>query len=335
LVLRALAKKAAAELAGGKLAGMAGELLAPIEALAADPAQAAGGPARAIFRAPGFLAQYPVSSAPEGLVIASHFHLTPFIAEACAPQEMLVLALSTKRLQLYEYAHGECRARELPAGVPASLEEAGQFNRSEAHLSNRRPVGASAGDSKGVRFGTTTDRESTREYLHDFFETVHRGLKAALAGRPLLLLGVKEEIASYRRAAGNGPELLDGDPGNADFTPLTEIAAQARVAGLAGYYRSGEAALAAWREMSDRRRAANGIRAVLPAAAEGRVHQLCLRADAVIEGEMPSKYDRAFRPAEDLANAAAAETLRSGGEVFVLPPASMPVNEAVAAVLRY
>jgi hypothetical protein len=38
---------------------------------------------------------------------------------------------------------------------------------------------------------------------------------------------------------------------------------------------------------------------------------------------------------EDLINAAVVETLRTGGEVFVLPQDKMPVTNPVAAILRY
>jgi len=63
---------------------------------------------------------------------------------------------------------------------------------------------------------------------------------------------------------------------------------------------------------------------VLEAASEGRVHRLLLAKDAEYEnGE------------GDLLNAAAAETIRGGGEVYVLDPLQLAGDGPVAAILRY
>jgi hypothetical protein len=38
---------------------------------------------------------------------------------------------------------------------------------------------------------------------------------------------------------------------------------------------------------------------------------------------------------QDLANAAVVETLRAGGEVFMVPQDKMPAADPIAAILRY
>jgi hypothetical protein len=81
------------------------------------------------------------------LVVAHHFYLTPFVADAFAPHEFFVLGLS------------------------------------------------------GVHVGTLSDREAFPEYLHYFFEIVDRGLKLILNDNSLLLMGVQEQLAAYRRVA--------------------------------------------------------------------------------------------------------------------------------------
>ncbi len=334
-VVRSLVKTAADRLAATRLAPTASTLLEPIEELAHDPALETGGPGLAIFRAPGFVSHFNVPGQPERLTIGSHFNLTPFLAQAAASQDVLVLGLSTKRLHLFEFSSGECREMELPAGVPATLEGAGQFNRSESGLENRSPAGANAGGLRGVRFGTTTDRESAGEYLHDFFEIVDRGLKPVLAGRPLLLLGVKEEVAAYRRAARNDHVVWTGRPGSPDNLTPSEIAPQVTEAALADYHRRGEEALAEYREMPDRKRTLADAREILRAAAQGRVHRLCIREGTSLPGPMEQELDRAFLAEEDLANAAVVETLRTNGDVFVLPQDRMPAGQPLAAILRY
>jgi len=74
---------------------------------------------------------------------------------------------------------------------------------------------------------------------------------------------------------------------------------------------------------------------VLRAAAQGRVHQLCARAETPLTGPMEPDLDRVHAEAEDLVNAAIVETLRTGGEVFMLPQKSLNATQPLAAILRY
>src|ERR1700734_4433924 len=68
-------------------------------------------------------------------------------------------------------------------------------------LDNRSAGGPSVGKMKGVLFGTNTDRERHEEYLKNFFKEVDKGVHHILLGHtaPLILAGVGEEVALYRR----------------------------------------------------------------------------------------------------------------------------------------
>jgi Bacterial archaeo-eukaryotic release factor family 3 len=328
-----LVRTAGEQLTSGKFAAQAASLLAPLEELAGDPAIGAGGPGFVVFRSPDYMAKYDAPGLlTEKVMIGSHFHLTPFVAPAFAPRQFLVLGLSKKQLRLLECSNGECKEIALPAGVPASLEEAGQFNRSETDLENRSTAGPSTGSMKRVRFGTDSDREAAGEYLHDFFVLVDRGLRETLGGRRLLLAGVHEEIAAYRKAAKNGHLLNLEIQGNVDFLTPAEIGARAGHAALEHYYRLGEKVLEEWREMGDRTRALDDVRAALRAAVRGRVHRLCVRANTET---IAPPLDAPHGESENLIDAAVAETLRRGGEVFVLPEDRMPASMPVTAILRY
>jgi len=286
-----------------------------------------------VFRSPEYTARYEAPGLrAEKVVIGSHFHLAPFVASAFAPREFLVLGLSKKHLRLLEYSNGECKEIGLPAGVPASLEEAGQFNRSDTDLENRSTAGPSSGSMKRLRFGTDSDREAGGDYLHDFFVQVDRGLHEKLGTWPLLLAGVHEEIAAYRKAAKAGHVLSLEIQGNVDFLTPAEIAGRAAQAALEHYHRLGEKVLEEWRELGDRTRALDDVRAALRAAVRGRVHRLCVRANTEV---IAPPLDAPHGEGENLIDAAVAETLRRGGDVFVLPEDRMPASIPVTAILRY
>ena len=321
-----LVRTASDQMARGKLAGQSEELLAPLEDIARESDVEAGGAGFVIFRSPERTARYYLPAVPvERLVIAEHFYLAPFVADAFAPHECFLLELSTKHLGLFRYVNGECQELPLPAGMPASLDAAGGFDKPDHRLENRSAAGPSTGAMHGVHVGTLSDREAFPEYLHHFFEIVDRGLKPALNGKPLLLLGVHEEIAAYRRVA-KYPHIFTTDClCNAEFLTLPDIAACAGEACRKEYQLVGERVLAAYLEMSDRRRTLADVPAALLAAAAGRVHQLCVGSGAEFAGP----------GGEDQINAAVVETLRNGGEVVMLPQDKMPPALLLAAILRY
>ncbi len=118
-LVHALVRTAGEQMKGGELADKAGELLAPLEEIAQESGVEAGGAGFAIFRSPEYTARYYLPDGPvEKLVIAGHFYLTPFVADAFAPHEFFVLGLSTKQLRLFRYVNGECKELPLPAAVP-------------------------------------------------------------------------------------------------------------------------------------------------------------------------------------------------------------------------
>lgn len=181
-----------------------------------------------------------------------------------------------------------------------------------------------------MRFGTMSDREAAGDRLHQFFGVVDHGLKPLLAGKPLLLLGVHEEIHAYKRAAKNGHLLGAGIDGSAEFLSAAQVAALAREAAVADYERRAAAVLAEFREMKERARTLKDPLAILRAAAQGRVHRLCVRKETQFVASLEAGV-----PKQDLLNAAAVETLRTGGEVLELGQDRMAATEPMAAILRY
>jgi len=313
------------------------DLLEPLAAFAETNELEAGGPGFAVFRSPQFLEIFTLpGTAADSVTVASHFALLPLLERVYTPQDLYILGLSSKHLRLWRYRHGTCENVPLPPAVPESVEAAGGFKAPDHDLENRSTAGVSTGSMKAVHFGTLSDREAAGEYLYHFMGLIDQGLKATLNGAPLLLAGVHEEVASYRRASCY-PHLLETEvPGNVEFLALDAIARVAERAALEHYLKAGKKALAQFRETPDRGRTMGGDpHQVLRAAAAGRVHQLCVRDMAGMHGPMERELDTVHLANEDLINAAAVETIRHGGEVFALPPNEMPASSPVAAILRY
>jgi hypothetical protein len=146
-----------------------------------------------------------------------------------------------------------------------------------------------------------------------------------LDGKPLLLMGVHEEVVAYRRTAKHAHILTADCLGSIDFLTLTDIAGRAAKACRAHHQLLAERVFAEYQEMPDRARTLADVPAVVRAAAEGRVHRLCVRMGTEVPGP----------DGEELINAAVVETLRAGGEVFILAQDKMRAEHPLAAILRY
>ncbi len=295
-----------------------------------------GRAAFAVYRAPDSVASVSVPGcAVAKSVFASHPYVMPLLEASFAAHDLFVLGLSTKHLRLLEYVDGVCHPVALPTTIPADLAAAGHFHHGSSVAQSATAAGPGHGGMGGIRFGTSGDRESTRDAMDHYCSLIDQGLRPILNGRPLLLMGVREEIAAYRRVSHCDSLIHTEVEGNADALTSAQVAKLAAKASLDEYQRLGAQVLNELKELRDRTRVAQGPRAVLQAAAEGRVHKVCVRSGTEMIGPMEAALDRANLPSEDLVNAAVVETLRHGGEVYLLPADQMPITESVSAILRY
>ncbi|MBM3735591.1 MAG: hypothetical protein FJW39_07370 [Acidobacteria bacterium] len=329
-LIAGMIRTAAKELA--KLHVPPADLMVPVEEFAESVNDHSGGEGYALFRSPGsFLAASAPDVAEASVTAGPHFRLAPLIKGAVTRQEMFVLGLSRNNVKLYRCHEGRCSETPLPEGVPASVDEATAFDTPDHDLENRSAAGPSTGSMKSVHFGTSSEREKAQSHLRHFFALLDRGLKGLLRDRPLVLAGVHEEAALYKKVAKHanilGPEIV----GNAEAMTAAEIGPRALQAAEENYRGLGAAALEYLREQPDRRRARTGVHAVLNAAKAGRVHELIAAEDVEVTGAA----SRQGQVKEDLVNAAVSETLRYGGRVFMLPGSMMPKGVALAALLRY
>lgn len=335
-ILRSLVKQAASQVAALKLAE-AVPVLKRLEEFASDlatyPLENWG---FALFCSPAASARYLVRDpgAPR-VVIGSHPYLEPFLNHAYCPRNAVVLCLSRKELRLFEFLAGVCRHLALPPGLAANYEGAGAFDVPDHRLENRSAAGSSMGARHAVSFGTTSERENRAGHIEHFFALADRAIRPLLANRPLILAGVHEETAAYRRVS-HYEHLLDAElAGNWDFKSEAEIASAAEAVLAEEADRFAAQAFVHFEQKLARTRTLTDADEILVSAAEGRVHQLFVRRGSELYAQLPPDLDRVRLPKEDLVNACLSETLRHDGEVYELPQAQLPVERPLAAILRY
>lgn len=329
--VKTILRNAAQELERRQFQGPIDQLLKPLEELAENPASLAGGSDSVIFVGPGGLRHFALP-APTGerVIVASHPHVTPVLGRLMPVQEFYILAIAKKILRLGRWQNGQCTEVPLPASVPKSFEEALILDQPDHDLQNR-----SAGGN--TRFGTGSERDLVHDRLHHFFQVVDRELAGFLKGAPLVLVGVTQELAAYR-SVSKYPRILTATPTSPEHLTWDELKDRAQEAVLGAQRAEAEEVLREFREKVRRDRVASGVREVLNAAREGRVHRLLCENNAAHEGLLGPSFpvDSAHVEGEqDLINAAVVEAIRGHGEVYMLASEELASSSPIAAILRY
>jgi hypothetical protein len=291
-------------------------LLAPLRAQLDDPDMEAGqGAGLAMFRTATHFEHAAVpGEVADAVAVDNRPLLAPLVRALQTHREFLLLALSKKQTRLLECSPMSYRVVPLPATVPTGLREFESFDAPD-HTRGQAGNGA-------VKFALDTFSEKEPRHLHDFFRAVDRGLQPLLErlGLPLVLAGSTGELVAYRAVNSYArlvPGAIEASPD--DGRTGAELAERGRIEMRAWHPAEALHARELYlRDGTDKRSAS--AEEILRAASEGRVMHLLL-------------LDGTVSPQEDLANAAAVETWRHGGDVWCFE--ELPEATPMAAVFRW
>jgi hypothetical protein len=306
-------------LSSGDPAQPVAALLDPIrEAVDAIETNHVWGKALLILRAPDVFHGYWLRQwRKEVLDVQERFQLRPLLAAIAREQRFHLLCLSQGEVRLFHSTMFQADEVKLPGSVPASLTAWMNARQPDHVLDNRSTGGPSTGSMKGVMFGTSSDREKRNEYLRHFFQEVDRGVHAVLREdiAPLVLAGVHDELAIYRRGNTYAHLFEKEVPGSPERVPTQELLERARDL-------LSQAPSAALRQVLgdvERHPVSWSAKEIPEMAREGRIEDLLIHEDVD----------------DDRLDRAAIETLRHGGRVFAVRPAEMPRKGSAMAVLRH
>jgi hypothetical protein len=290
-----------------------------------------GGPGYTVFVAPGHETALLTPGVASSAVTAEHFHMLPLLAAAGAPQDFYALGLSRKAVRLWHVTPSECEEVALPHTVPGSLEAADGVDHPDHNLQNRSTIGANSGKMNSMRFGTVSDYDSEAEHLYHFFALVAKGLRDVVKDASIFLIGTRPDTRAFRRAA-HAANLLEAEwHENPAHCSPSEVELHARAAAAKESFRRAERAIQPLPEI--REKITGEPAAIFRAASDGRVHQLFVAEGARMTASAAGVSE--LHPGDDVFNAAAVLTLRTGGAVFVLPGDTLPTGGPITATLRY
>ncbi len=298
----------------------------------------------ALFRSPEELRYFwlPEQCA-ETVIAAANPYIRPFLKKIDDELVFYILALSQKDVRLLRCTEHSSEEVDVKDYFTPNINDFLGMSKPDHVLDNRITAGPSMGDGAGVIFGTNTEAEHKDEYLYQFFRQVNDGVVGLLRGQekaPLVLCGVDEELAVYRRVntwANTPGEAVRGAPnglrGGEMHARAIEVLARAKDKELDDILaqhdrQAGEIAQA-------------GVDDLVRFAYEGRILHLFVaeqaRAPGLFdEGQFRARAHQTERPGdEDLINAAAVQTIVHAGRVHVLPQARVPGNRPMACIARY
>ena len=329
---------------GGARAREAEDLLEPARRLLDDlDFWQYQGDGLAVFVAPGAMRSFRVPVRFEELVVvAPSFHVKPLLALLTGDGLFYVLALSQNQVRLLAGTRDHLGEVALPDG-PKSLADALRYDDPERQLQFHTGAPA-AGDRRGAMFhGHGTGTDDAKDNILRFCQQVDRAVARFIrdGAAPLVLASV-DYLTPIYRAASTYPSLLEaGIAGNPEGLRPDELHARAWPLVEPRFRRDRERAAARYRELAGTGRTSREVAEVLPAARDGRVDVLFVAVGVRIWGTFAPDArsveigEEAPGRNEDLLNLAAVHTLVNRGTVYAVPPAEMPDEAPVAAVLRY
>lgn len=273
-------------------------------------------------------------------VVSDRFHLKPLVAALGRRVEFDVLAMSRHSVRYVDVSGSRAVEVEVP-GLPTSLPEALQWDDREqqvqSHSGTRVGRGQVAATFHGQGGGSDARDADLDRYLH----LVDRAVGEHRSGstRPLVLAGVDEVVAAYRKLTRCGHVLDDHVAGNPDQLRAGELADRARGFVPPAAAEARRAAREAF--LAGATATVDTIEPAVIAAAAGQIASVFVPGDREVWGRFRQgrhllEEHHTQEPGDhDLADVAATETLRHGGQAFVVPASEIPGVGTAAATLRY
>ncbi len=319
-------------------------LLRPFEELAGDrPFWEHTLDGLAVLAADGLFRVYLLRrSVPELAVAAASFHVKPLLRELQPVGGYQILGLNRREVEFFEGDRDVLHEVEPAKGVPRTIADALGSETAEPHLTVASYGGA--GGASAMRHGHGDRKQAVDTDTERFFRAVDQAVlehHSQPSGLPLILAALPEHHDVFRRVSRNPFLLPDGIPMHPDDLALDTLRERAWQAAEARYVARLAALAGEFREAASKGLGADDPARIAEAVSQGRVGTLLLEAERTVPGSIDAATGAvAFGDLDDpevgdLLDDLAGHVLAKGGEVIVMPAASMPSATGAAAIFRF
>jgi hypothetical protein len=274
-------------------------------------------------------------------------YLEPLIPIVTDPVHFYIIALSLHDVRLIECNRFVARELPLPDGTPTRVEDAAGWEVGQDSLqyhdikpNQARPAG-NAGNRPiyhGQGAGTDDWRIDAEKFVRAIDAALYR--TATHKGSPVVLFA-SEKLEQVMRDVSSLPNLVSPAlHGNVEHASVEDLHERALPLVLPRFEERIGAAKERLMNLLGTGNATSQIEQVVIAAADGRIDTLFVRQGAHLVGSFDPdthsvRLGNGRASAGDLIDRAATDTFLTGGVVYRLSAEEMPVDNEVAAILRY
>jgi hypothetical protein len=271
------------------------------------------------------------------VIVADSFHVKPLIRALQQAQTYRVLAITPRRVRLFEGDQFNLRELKLPRSVPQSVDDTVAVQATGTDTTPQTSTGGQPmTDQPSYAPGNVPFDRFCRMVDHAIWESMSQFDRI-----PIIVCADVKALNTFLDVCKNDCVMKEGIQLNPDaITPdrLREAAWQL----IAPKFQQQMQTLKdAYQAAKARHLGSDEIPAVAEAAANGRVGTLLVDSDAKVPGilnrasGMIEQAPMSNPRADDLLDVLAEMVLKMDGQVFVIPHEQMPNDHGVAAIYRY
>lgn len=274
----------------------------------------------------------------ERVMISDHFLITPLIPMISLEGSFCVLALSQKNIRLLKARRDSVEEIELQ-DAPESLEEFLKYDVNEAHLQHH----SGQGDGLAVFHGQGGSKDTNTEEIISYLKAVENEVTSVMRKRndPLILAGVNEAVAEYRKANHYSRLIEQTVSENPDPKSNEEIRDEGWKIIQSYFLQDMYNDIKRFGDLSGSEKQSDNLTNIVEAAYYGKVESLFVPVGEHSWGWFDEERDvvhHSTTPKDgehDLINMAAIKTLTQSGNVYALNRDEMPNEAPIAAIFRY
>jgi len=276
---------------------------------------------------------------PERAEVADTFHVKPLLRLAQSADRFHVLCVSRERVALFEGDRYELHPVQVQ-GIPYSVDVGLTYPDNPADSFHTALSGPGL-RTDHVRDGRGDRAPELLPTTERYFQAVDRAVTDLVsnpAGLPVILVGIDDNLATFRQAAKN--RFITADAVSGDWTrwSLNEIREKAWGVFEKRYRDRLEKLKEDFGTAEAHGRGTKDLYAAAEAARMGRVGVLLVDADKSLPGSI-DRTTGAVTPGDaaagDLLDDLAELAARNGATVIVVPTDRMPTTTGLAAIYRY
>ncbi|HBH13666.1 MAG: Uncharacterized protein XD91_0081 [Clostridiales bacterium 38_11] len=275
----------------------------------------------------------------EKVTVADNFQIIPLLSVLTNNKDFYILSLSQKKIRLFQANSFDIEEIDLK-DLPTNLEDSLMIDDSERQLQSHA---GSSNSSQPVFHGHGGGSEDNKNNIIRFMQKIGDDISNYMPYKdiPLITAGV-EYINSIYRETNKYPYLLkdtiEGSPDNVKPKDLRDKAQQI----VDAYYKKTIQNITdKFNDIKDKGNGSEIVSDIIAASYNGQISDLVLSSDAESWGlfdnntQITNFMEKHLPESQDMLNIAAINTLKSSGNVYVLPKEDLPDSHSQFALFRY